>query len=89
MVDFSAVRDSGLSQAEIARVLGVSRVTVNLWLNGKMNPHRYNAHNVELAVNSLTAAIKSGLIPKRTKGRSLNAEQIRAAIQQVQSEATA
>lgn len=65
-MDFSVAVASGLSQTELAKVLGVSRVTVNLWMNGKMKPHRYHADTIEQKLALLDKAVKANLIPKRT-----------------------
>ena len=40
-MDFTVVAQAGLTQKEFAEVCGVSRITANTWVRGKMNPHRY------------------------------------------------
>lgn len=87
-MDLNMAAESGLTQTELAKVLGVSRVTVNLWLNGKMKPHRYNAHNVQRRLEFLQEVIKRGLIPRANPRRQPRHEAIEAAMAQVEQEAT-
>lgn len=86
MIDFSVARQAGLSQSELAAVLGVSRVTVNLWVKGKMKPHRYNVDNVRARMALLAAAIKHNLIPKHDRRRTPRHAAISSALQRVQTE---
>lgn len=81
MIDFSVVRESDLSQVELAHVLGVSRITVNLWLNGKSSPHRYNEGNVSAKITALNKAIKDKMLPvKPAKGKAPRAPAIKALV---------
>ncbi len=88
-MNLSAAAESGLTQTELAHVLGVSRVTVNLWLNGKMKPHRYNAAHISQRLELLQEAQRRGLIPKQTAKRKPRHEAILAAIESLQAEANA
>lgn len=81
MLDFSMVQASGLTQVELAKVLGVSRTTVNLWFNGKMNPHRLHAEHVERRMELLSAALRKNLIPKQTGRRKPRHAEIEKALQ--------
>jgi DNA-binding XRE family transcriptional regulator len=83
-MNLTAAADSGLTQTELAQVLGVSRVTVNLWLNGKMKPHRYNAENVRRRLELLHEALKRNLIPKPNPRRKPRHEAIKSAIERVE-----
>jgi transcriptional regulator with XRE-family HTH domain len=88
-MNLSAAADSGLTQTELAHVLGVSRVTVNLWLNGKMKPHRYNAENIRERLELLQEALRRGLIPKPNPKRKPRHEAIVAALNSLRKEANA
>ena len=80
-MDFSVLKDTDLSQVEFAEVLGVSRVTVNLWLHGKANPHRYNTDNVYATLVALRKASDKGLLPtKPAKGRPSRVPKIKEII---------
>lgn len=65
-MDFGLIRKSGLRQHEFATLCGVSRTTVNLWVTGKMNPHRL----LQDRVNNVLAAIEKGVEDKRLPTKS-------------------
>ena len=83
MVEFQTALAAGLSQTEIAKVLGVSRVTLNLWLNGKMKPHRYHKHVVDARIALLNKAVEQNLIPKQDKKRKPRHDAISAVLEQL------
>ena len=72
MIDFSAIHRAGLTQSEFAELCEVSRITVNLWVNGKMQPHRYNRDHVAMCILAISDAIKDRKLPltNGTKGAS-------------------
>lgn len=70
-MNFQRALDAGLTQSELAHVLGVSRVTVNLWVHGKMKPHRYNIEHVRQRMGLLDSAIERHLLP-RSMGRRVS-----------------
>lgn len=70
MLDFSFAKTAKLTQSELAEVLGVSRVTVNLWIKGKSKPHRLHAGDIRKRLTALKAAIESGNIPASKTERS-------------------
>lgn len=81
-MNFQFAIKAGLTQVELAKVLGVSRVTVNHWVNGKMNPHRYIRDDVAHKLCLLQMAIEEGLIPARRNNKGPRHDQIERAIQQ-------
>lgn len=62
-MDFSVISRAGLTQSEFAAAVGVSRVTVNTWVRGKMKPHRYITKKVSEALAHLSACIEAGDLP--------------------------
>lgn len=62
-IDFEPLANSGLTQKEFADLCGVSRVTVNLWARGKMQPHLYIKDRVSGVVDALAEAIQAGKLP--------------------------
>lgn len=87
-MNFATAIEAGLTQGELARAIGVSRVTINLWLNGKMKPHRYNAANIAASLEILGKAIAQGLIPRPLSRRKPRHEGIAKAMQQVTAQLT-
>ena len=64
-MDFGPLLAAGLSQTDIARVLGVSSVTINLWAKGKMKPHALHRERITEQLDTLLKAAQTGRIPKR------------------------
>lgn len=62
-MDFSMISRSGLTQREFGALCGVGRVTVNLWIAGKMGPHRYIRDTVERALSMVSAALDDSKLP--------------------------
>jgi DNA-binding XRE family transcriptional regulator len=73
MIDFSVPIKAGLTQTELAKVLGVSRVTLNMWLHGKMKPHRLHAKDIESRMELVMRAINLNLIPPKPRRGSRDA----------------
>lgn len=61
--DFTIVARAGLTQKEFAVLSGVSRVTANLWVMGKMSPHRYIKARTSRVIDTLELTIASGTLP--------------------------
>ena len=62
-MDFSVIQKAGITQREFATIVGVSRVTANMWSRGKMNPHRLIKHNVERCVARIGWLVETGQLP--------------------------
>lgn len=62
-IDFSAIHRAGLTQSEFADICAVNRITVNLWVKGKMQPHRYNRDHVAMCILATDNAIKARKLP--------------------------
>jgi transcriptional regulator with XRE-family HTH domain len=59
--DFSLIAQAGLTQQDAADYLGVSRVTVNYWVQGRVEPHPW----VRDEVGKFLAKLKAGLDEER------------------------
>lgn len=62
-MDFSVIKKSGITQQEFAELVGVGRVTVNLWVRGKMNPNIEVQPTVLWHLEMLDRAIEAGDLP--------------------------
>lgn len=60
-MDFDILFDAGITQGEFAQIVGVSRVTVNMWSKGKTIPNRFR----ERKIQRVLAAVKSALGAKK------------------------
>ena len=70
MLDFSFAKTAKLTQTELAAALGVSRVTVNLWIKGKSKPHRLHAGDIKRRLTILRELVESGKLPVGKTARS-------------------
>lgn len=66
-LDFSPVRKAGLTQEEFAKMVGVSRVTVNTWLTPNpenvRQPHHFVRPVVALQLQWVVEALEMGALP--------------------------
>lgn len=81
---FSIIEEAGLSQGEFAALCQVTRCTVNLWVNGKMKPHRYLLPQIETVSARLRKAVEAGALPLKAPSRGERRRQaVTEAIQSV------
>ena len=62
-MDFTVIKRAGMSQLEFAKLVGVSRVTTNLWVRCKMTPHRYIKPRIASVLLSMECAIENRDLP--------------------------
>lgn len=62
-MDFSVIKRARMTQGEFADLVGVSRVTVNQWVRGKMRPHRYTSAKIGAMLEHLESAAEFGELP--------------------------
>lgn len=69
-MDFAVIARARLTQSEFAALAGVSRVTVNTWVKGAMNPHRFISARVGGLLADIKLASETGYLPLDTgKGK--------------------
>jgi DNA-binding XRE family transcriptional regulator len=62
-LDFTVIERADLTQQEFADAAGVSRVTTNKWVMGKMSPHMYIRDRITDLLEVLEAAIEDNALP--------------------------
>jgi len=62
-LDFSVIARSGVTQREFGDLAGVARVTVNLWVRGKMGPHRYTRAKIAKVLSMMEDALANHDLP--------------------------
>lgn len=67
--DFSILGRAGLTQAQFADLVGVSRITVNTWVRKRFNPHPTLRPRVHAALKELRAQVRAGELPITTNVR--------------------
>lgn len=60
---FDVAKDAGVLPNDIAKHLGVHRVTVSSWFNGHNEPHRYLKDRVDKLLDAIDAAVETGELP--------------------------
>ena len=60
---FETAKAARLLPHEIAKLLGVSRVTVSAWYNGHTLPHRILANRVAKLLDAIAVAVNNGALP--------------------------
>jgi hypothetical protein len=63
LIDFTPVHQASLKPSDLARLVGVGRVTCSYWLNGHKQPHYLHHAKVQKIVDDVERATKSGLLP--------------------------
>lgn len=63
MIDFTPFRQARLGPVDIAKLLGVSRVTVSGWLNGHAQPHHLLSTRVQGILDNVGHALEAGELP--------------------------
>lgn len=81
-MDFSLIAAASLTQREFSELCGVSRVTTNLWVTGKMRPHRYIQANIASVLDAIKAALDANELPLSNKvDRSRRSQELRSIIE--------
>lgn len=62
-MEFKIIEKAGLTQREFGDICSVSRTTVNLWVNGRMKPHRYIQSRVKEKLEQVARAVENGKLP--------------------------
>lgn len=87
--DYSPIAAAGLTQGEFAKLIGMSRITVNKWAMSETGPARINdQQTVRRTLKMLAVAVKLGILPDalppRTRGVSSHRQEaIDGALEQV------
>lgn len=68
--DHEPVRVAGLSQGELSELVGLSRLSVNRYMQTNTGPKRENDRNhYEKVLKLITAAVKLGILPQQLPPR--------------------
>jgi DNA-binding XRE family transcriptional regulator len=60
---FEVVKEAQLRPHDVAKLLGINRVTVSGWVNGHSKPHRLLANSVAKLLDALELAVRDGKLP--------------------------
>lgn len=80
MIDFECLKKAGIKNGEFAAIAGVSRITVSLWVNGHVGPHKLHEARINVLVNAVANAIKKGDLPLEDVPREQRLKKLKAAI---------
>lgn len=76
-MNFEVIKTSGLTQEEFAKILRVTRVTVNNWVHSKHPVHRLHADKVKRVLKAVGTAVDAGDFPVKANKRDERALQIK------------
>ena len=62
-LDFTVIKQAGITQQEFAQLCEVTRTTVNLWVSGSTRPHKCVRRRVATMTAALTRAVEAKLLP--------------------------
>ena len=62
-MDRELLLSTGLTQTELGKLFGVTRITVLGWMKGRFGPHRLHRESVASIVELLDNAVKAGKLP--------------------------
>lgn len=62
-MNIETLLNTGLTQAELGRVFGVSRITINAWMRGRFAPHRLHREHIKAQGEKLAQALAAGKLP--------------------------
>ena len=83
-LDFSLIAKAGLTQQDAADYLSVSRVSVNYWCTGKVEPHPWVRDEVGKFLAKLKTALDEGRLPVQLPDlREVTRASRRAALEEV------
>ena len=68
-LNYDTIRAAGLTQAEFGSLVGVSRPTVSLWVNGRVAPGRRHHATLSRADALLQDLIAKDILPPRKNQR--------------------
>lgn len=60
---FEIVKTARLQPSDLAKVLGVNRITASMWLNGHAKPHRLLEDRVANLLDQIQRAVEAGDLP--------------------------
>jgi DNA-binding XRE family transcriptional regulator len=71
-MDFTVIERAGLTQQDFATLVGVSRVTTNAWVGGKLLPHKYVRAKIVAILGHLEDALAFGALPLKPEPTPMN-----------------
>lgn len=60
MTDFTPIKDANLRPHDLAKLVGVGRVTASGWLNGRHQPHPILNERVQRVIDLVKASVDEG-----------------------------
>lgn len=75
-LDFTWLEKAGVSQTQFGRLVGVSRISVNTWINQGRLPKKPRQRRVSAALNMLREAVERGVLPVTADSQSVTTQRI-------------
>ena len=84
-MDFNLMAKAGLTQREFAELADVSRATTNMWVTGKMKPHRFIESHVSALLANIQKKMEAGELPLAQRGHAARITALQALVQPKES----
>lgn len=76
-MNFDIIKKAGLTTGDFAKIAGVSRVTVSLWVNGHALPHKLHSGLIDRLLHALEVEVDIGSLPLQGVARDERLQAIR------------
>lgn len=76
-MNFDIIKKAGLTTGDFAKIAGVSRVTVSLWVNGHALPHKLHSGLIDRLLQALEVEVDIGSLPLQGVARDERLQAIR------------
>lgn len=76
-MNFDIIKKAGLTTGDFAKIAGVSRVTVSLWVNGHALPHKLHSGLIARLLDALEVEVDIGSLPLQGVARDERLQAIR------------
>lgn len=63
MIDFTPVREAGLTPADLSKLVRVNRVSASQWMNNHKQPHHLLTDRVTEVIDAIIKAVEAGRLP--------------------------
>lgn len=79
-IKFDVLKKAKINHGEFAALAGVSRITVSLWVNGHVGPHKLHEERIRVLVEAIASAARAGDLPLVNVPKEARPKKLRSVI---------